>query len=669
MKMNHYLRTGIFVIFFFFIGYQGFSQKIEQERDSILNLIESIEVDSLKAKQYLVLCKKFLYYNPEQSIQFAKSALSHSRKGAYTEGMMDASRTIFNSHHVLGSPSDSLLNYLKLYEKYALSTEDERDMMGVYFSYGLYYSMVGKTNQELEVYLKTLKLVQKYIPKSNKEAILLNNIAIIYSSKGQEEEALNYYHKALEFAEGNISRAGLLANSATIYLEVEEKLDSAKIYLEEARGLYESENDLSGVAFTMMYEAKIKDKLKQHERAYQLYSETLNLINENNLGYQLPDLYQMMTYHFYDQKKYEEAIPYGEKMIDISVNDQQNVQNIKDIYKKLHDSYQKVGNYKRAYEVQSELVILNDSTNNIQLQEKLKALQTEFEVEQKEAENRILKLNLESRKRQSIILTLALVFALALGISLLHSSRQRKKYNQILEQEVEERTQELKQANYELRTFNYIASHDIKEPIRVIGGLAGLIRRELSEEMQAKLSEYFDTIKNSTRQLYTLIEDFASYTTMSKEDTIQKQDIDLNKLTSNVVDNLQETIKKYQGEIVVSELPLIRSSSSLLFTVLKNLIENGLKYNKSEKPTVNITYDKNQTHHKIIVTDNGIGIKPEYHQKIFEMFKRLHTRNEYEGSGIGLAIVKLSINKLGGKLELKSEEEKGSKFIILLPLN
>ena len=96
-------------------------------------------------------------------------------------------------------------------------------------------------------------------------------------------------------------------------------------------------------------------------------------------------------------------------------------------------------------------------------------------------------------------------------------------------------------------------------------------------------------------------------------------------------------------------------------------IENGLKYNQSETPTVEIAYESTDSHHQIIVSDNGIGIKKQYHEKIFEMFKRLHNRGAYEGSGIGLAIVKLSVKKLGGTISLESEVGKGTSFIINLP--
>jgi signal transduction histidine kinase len=154
---------------------------------------------------------------------------------------------------------------------------------------------------------------------------------------------------------------------------------------------------------------------------------------------------------------------------------------------------------------------------------------------------------------------------------------------------------------------------------------------------------------------------------MSKNEIVKKQEVDLKMLVSSITDNIQESIQKYNGQVIVSNLPIIQSSSSLLFTTLKNLIENGLKYNQSEKPTVNIDYKETDDCHLITVKDNGIGIAEEYHEKIFEMFKRLHNRGEYEGSGIGLAIVKLSVDKLGGSLNLESEENKGSTFTVQLP--
>jgi signal transduction histidine kinase len=107
----------------------------------------------------------------------------------------------------------------------------------------------------------------------------------------------------------------------------------------------------------------------------------------------------------------------------------------------------------------------------------------------------------------------------------------------------------------------------------------------------------------------------------------------------------------------------------MIYIALKHLIENGLKYNKSKQPTVEISYQSTDDTYQIIVSDNGIGIDEQYHERIFEMFKRLHDRAAYKGSGIGLAIVKLMVEKLNGEIKLESEVGVGSRFIIELPLN
>ena len=246
--------------------------------------------------------------------------------------------------------------------------------------------------------------------------------------------------------------------------------------------------------------------------------------------------------------------------------------------------------------------------------------------------------------------------------------------NELLELEVEERTQELQvaneqlqQANYELRSFNHIASHDLKEPIRNVGNYVGLIHRRLPAELKDKLKDYFDIIHKSTSQLYTLIEDIASYSQLSNDDMRSLSTIDLTEMVGGIKAGLEAFIATKNGKVVYAELPSIESNSSLLFVILKNLIENGLKFNEAVSPTIKVDYQSGSSHHQIVVSDNGIGIDPEFHEHIFTMFKRLHSMGEYPGTGIGLAMVKLGVEKLGGTVALDSELGKGSSFTIELP--
>lgn len=246
--------------------------------------------------------------------------------------------------------------------------------------------------------------------------------------------------------------------------------------------------------------------------------------------------------------------------------------------------------------------------------------------------------------------------------------------NAELERKVEERTQDLKEANdelqqlnQELKTFNYIASHDLKEPIRNIGNYVGLIQHKISEAVTESVSGYFSMIKRSTAQLYSLVEDFSEYSTLSRETEVELEEVDLNLTAQNLTDHFAVLLKEKNGQFSYDGLPVVHTSSSMIFIALKNLVENGLKFNDSAQPRVTLRYHSAPTSHQIIVTDNGIGIEPEYQQMVFEMFKRLHSRDAYNGSGMGLAIAMLMVQKINGAIHLESEPGKGSKFVIEIP--
>jgi light-regulated signal transduction histidine kinase (bacteriophytochrome) len=227
--------------------------------------------------------------------------------------------------------------------------------------------------------------------------------------------------------------------------------------------------------------------------------------------------------------------------------------------------------------------------------------------------------------------------------------------------------EQLYQQNNALQQFSYIASHDIKEPIRSIGNYIGLVRKKIAAADEEKLGLYFDNIKSGLQQVYTLIEDVMQYTQISQNETLVLKAVNIDKVIKNIEIGLGTFIEEKKAKIIYTDLPIIQSSSSMLFMILKNLIQNSLKFNHSEVPTIKIDYNKTKTHHEIIVSDNGIGIDKNYHGKVFEMFKKLNNKEAYEGSGIGLAIVKLSVDKLNGEIILDSEVGKGSRFLILLP--
>ena len=262
-----------------------------------------------------------------------------------------------------------------------------------------------------------------------------------------------------------------------------------------------------------------------------------------------------------------------------------------------------------------------------------------------------------------------------MAFTLYRGKRRREKNNQMLEERVKSRTveleevnQRLKSSNEELERFAYITSHDLKEPLRNINGFVKLIQREEDQSFKSDTTnEYFDFILKNVDQMQHLINDVLSFSKISSTNT-NLSHVFVEELVEEVKSSLGGLIEERKGNIELTTIPPIFTNASQLRIVLKNLIENAIKYNENPNPKVSISYKLIENMHHLIIKDNGIGIETQYHDQIFGMFKRLHNRKEYQGSGLGLAICKKVINQLGGDILLKSELGQGSIFTLILPV-
>lgn len=245
--------------------------------------------------------------------------------------------------------------------------------------------------------------------------------------------------------------------------------------------------------------------------------------------------------------------------------------------------------------------------------------------------------------------------------------------NDELEQQVQARTQALEennrslmQKNAEMERFNYIASHDLKEPLRNISSFAGLLSRYLPNP-KAEALEYLRIIQSNAKRMNTLIEDLLEYSRVSNIAHLIER-VDLQAVLEEVRTLIREG-EPTAGRIVsTGKLPVITGNKTQLFLLFKNLISNGLKYNSAPNPRVQLSYEKSSAWHILKFVDNGIGIEPQYQQKVFEMFTRLHDRSKYEGSGLGLAICRNIVHRHDGTIELESQAGRGSVFTVRLPV-
>ena len=243
-------------------------------------------------------------------------------------------------------------------------------------------------------------------------------------------------------------------------------------------------------------------------------------------------------------------------------------------------------------------------------------------------------------------------------------------YNRKAEDEIEYshqqmsvQTNELRRSNSDLEQFAYIISHDLKAPVRNISSFMNLLVNKHGASLNPEAREFVDYSRNGAKRMERLIDDVLSYCRIGTN-LPNPTPVNLNDVVSTVRFELRDKLAAMNGSIVVAkDLPVIDNvHSTLMYHVFQNLISNGLKFNKSEKPEINIYWTNSLNHYTFSVHDNGIGISKEFSQTIFQMFKRLHTETEYDGTGIGLAICKKIVQYYNGEIWFESEAGKGTTF-------
>jgi len=229
----------------------------------------------------------------------------------------------------------------------------------------------------------------------------------------------------------------------------------------------------------------------------------------------------------------------------------------------------------------------------------------------------------------------------------------------------EARTSQLIQSNEELERFAYIASHDLKSPLRNIVSFASLLEKDLGDTASPKQKEYLSYIKGGSEKLNVIVEDVLDYSKISNHNVEEFQPIDLNEVIVEIKEMIADTIDKRKGDVYIENvLSIVKGRKTLFLLLFKNLIKNGLKYNESENPKIEIYSEQEGDEIKLVVSDNGIGIDSKYQKSIFDMFSRLHAESKYEGSGLGLAVCKKIMDSLNGRIELMSQLGKGSGFYL-----
>lgn len=232
--------------------------------------------------------------------------------------------------------------------------------------------------------------------------------------------------------------------------------------------------------------------------------------------------------------------------------------------------------------------------------------------------------------------------------------------------ELRQSNRNLARSNDDLERFAFIASHDLQEPLRMITVFSQLLVRRFADSVDAQAAAYIENIEGGTARMRMLLADLLAYAEIGAPLEEQAQPVDLNLVVERVRENLAVAIAESGAIITVAPLPVVVGLESHFAPLFQNLIGNAIKYRGEQPPKIEIVFNRVNGSLEIRVCDNGIGIAPQYHSKIFVAFKRLHNQ-QIPGTGIGLAICQRVVERYGGRIRVESDLGKGSKFIFTLP--
>jgi light-regulated signal transduction histidine kinase (bacteriophytochrome) len=268
------------------------------------------------------------------------------------------------------------------------------------------------------------------------------------------------------------------------------------------------------------------------------------------------------------------------------------------------------------------------------------------------------------RPRDERVIEIAQTVGIQIGqfIARMHAEAALREAND----ELERQAQELMRSNAELQQFAYVASHDLQEPLRMISSYTQLIMRRYGDRLDKEAREFMDYVVDGAGRMKQLIEDILAYSRVGTRGREFRKAQSGNALKKALI-NLRGSIEAAGATVTHDALPEVEADEPQLAQLFQNLIGNALKFKGNEAPRVHVSIAELPNAWEFSIQDNGIGIDAQYFDRIFMVFQRLHSKGEYDGTGIGLAICKKVVDRHGGRIRVESEPGRGSTFFFTLP--
>jgi len=636
-----------------------------------------------KITEYLTIAKSKLRTDSQEAMQLAQEAkkLSHDFS---IDKEIAAEIIIAQAYQQTGSLDSALLIINEMMD-ISKSIKNDTLTAEIYHTRGLNFQYKGSLEVAIEDYHKALS-INNALGLIKKSTLQLNNIGLLYREEEAFDLALEYLGKCLTLSKDNNLKKSEYFTYANIgyVLMKQNKWEEALERFEKSLELSQKVTDTLAFSTINYLISDVKLNLQDYSSAKKFAKKALEVSDYMNYAVGIVYSQRVLSEVYFYQKEYDQARIIIDKTLDYLKKNSANLY-LEDVLNVSYKIEYETGNFKKALAIQKRLATRRDSLNQIETKEKISNSEYKYQLLQNEQENQLLKIKNESSEKNSY-LAIAIAFLLLLVLFLsLFAYRNSKNHNKTLEQAIKVRTQELENSNIELaksnkelamsneelERFAFIASHDLKTPLRDIISFTGLLERQLKPLNNEKINEYLAFIKTGGKRLNNLIIDTLEFSRLSNQtNEIKTKNINLNVL----IDELQKSLSNYLIEknasiLKLNILPSLKANESSIILLFQNLIENSIKYNKSEQPTIKISTSIDQAFLSVFIEDNGIGIPVEYMEDIFVMFSRLHNKNEYEGSGLGLSICKKIMSQLNGEIQVQSVIDQGSIFEIKFPLD
>ncbi|RMG85080.1 MAG: GHKL domain-containing protein [Bacteroidetes bacterium] len=550
----------------------------------------------------------------------------------------------------------------------------------------LVLAKIGKNHEvmgafeEAYKYLMEAMNIQESINDTKGLLSTLYELGTLFFYQKNYTEALSYYQRVLEFAQKSGNQRSVYSCLDAIggtYQRLGD-IDQAASYGLQAYELAKAMQYKGGVAYSAHNLGALYLQKKEYDRALRFFEEALRLKKEmGNLHGQIGTITATAAvYIALDQP--ENAIPILEEARDIALRiDARN--QLLEVYKILAQAYHDAKKPGQAYETLNRLISVKDSVFNENMVAKMQEIKTNYELQKKEAQIALLQ---KEGEIDTLYVSIALgsgVFLLIVIILLFRQNRAQLRTNALLEEKnraiyeanekIARQNRKLESSNEELKQFAYVASHDLKEPLRMIGSYTSLLKRRYVSHLDETANEFMDFVVDGVKRMENLLNDLLTYSRVNSRE-LELEKVNTEMTLSVVLNTLRQTIEEQNAEVRVNfkNLPEVRASKTHLNQLFQNLISNALKFKGQNPPVVEVDCRREGNEYIFWVKDNGIGISAENLEKIFEMFRRLHSKQAYEGSGIGLATCKKIVEKHGGRIWVESEVGKGSTFYFTIPI-